>query len=123
MAVGTRVTLSAGWQQYNALVGAGDFTGDGRSDIVARTTAGALYLYKGTGSASAPFSARVKLGSGWQQYNKLFSPGDANGDGKADLMATTSAGALYFYAGTGTGTFKARVKTAASGWTGWADLL
>jgi hypothetical protein len=123
MAVGTRVTLSAGWQQYNALVGAGDFTGDGRADIVARTTAGVLYLYKGTGSASAPFSARVKLGSGWQQYNKLFSPGDANGDGKADLMATTSAGALYFYAGTGTGTFKARVKTAASGWTGWADLL
>lgn len=122
-ALASAVKISTGWQQYNAIVGAGDFTGDGRADIVARTTAGTLYLYKGTGSSTAPFSARVKVGTGWQTYKKLFSPGDANGDGKADLMGTTSAGALYFYAGTGAGTFKTKVKTASSGWSSWADLL
>ena len=36
-------------------------------------SAGALWLYKGTGSASAPFSARVQLGaSGWTHYDLLF---------------------------------------------------
>ncbi|MFE9445769.1 FG-GAP repeat domain-containing protein [Streptomyces sp. NPDC006602] len=123
MSVAGRVQLGTGWQQYNALVGAGDFTGDGRPDLLARDTSGTLWRYAGTGSASAPFSARVKIGTGWQQYSKLFSPGDANGDGKADLMATNSSGALYFYAATGTGTFKPRAAKATSGWTGWADLL
>ncbi|WP_460069492.1 FG-GAP repeat domain-containing protein [Streptomyces sp. YKOK-I1] len=121
--VASRVKISTGWQRYNALVGAGDFTGDGRPDLLARDTSGTLWRYAGTGSASAPFGARVKVGTGWQTYKKLFSPGDANGDGKPDLMATTSAGALYFYAGTGTGGFKARVSKASSGWGSWADLL
>ncbi|MFG2946202.1 FG-GAP repeat domain-containing protein [Streptomyces adustus] len=121
--VGSRVTISSGWQRYNAVVGAGDFTGDGRPDLMARDTSGALWRYAGTGIASAPFSAPVKVSTGWQQYKKVFSPGDANGDGKADLMATDSAGALYFYAGTGTGGFKSRVTKATSGWSTWADLL
>ncbi|NEB05975.1 VCBS repeat-containing protein [Streptomyces sp. SID13726] len=123
MSVAGRVKLGTGWQQYNALVGAGDYTGDGRPDLLARDKSGTLWRYAGTGTASKPFGARVKIGTGWQQYNKLFSPGDANGDGKADLMTTNSSGALYFYAGTGTGTFKARSAKATSGWTGWADLL
>jgi hypothetical protein len=121
--VAARVKISTGWERYNAVIGAGDVTGDGRPDLLARDTSGVLWRYAGTGSASAPFSARVKVGTGWQQYKKLFSPGDANGDGKADLMATSSTGALFLYAGTGTGTFKSRVTEATTGWSGWADLL
>ncbi|MEU9167099.1 VCBS repeat-containing protein [Streptomyces sp. NPDC048420] len=123
MSVAGRVQIGTGWQQYNALVGPGDLTGDGRPDLLARDTSGTLWRYAGTGSASKPFGGRVKVGTGWQQYKKLFSPGDANGDGKADLMVTNSAGALYFYAGTGTGGFKGRVSKATSGWSSWADLL
>ncbi|MEV7980778.1 hypothetical protein [Streptomyces sp. NPDC086519] len=44
-----------------------------KADLLAVDSAGALWLYKGTGSASAPFSARVQLGaSGWTHYNLLF---------------------------------------------------
>jgi hypothetical protein len=118
-----RVQVATGWQTYNALVGGGDFTGDGRPDVLARDTAGVLWRLTGTGSASAPFAARVKLGTGWQQYAKLFSPGDADGDGKADLMTTTSTGALYFHAGTGTGTLKPRTTKATTGWSAWTDVL
>jgi hypothetical protein len=123
MSVAGRVSLGTGWQQYNALVGGGDITGDGRPDLLARDKSGVLWRYAGTGSASKPFGTRVKLGTGWQQYTKLFTPGDANGDGKADLMAVNSSGALYFYAGTGTGAFKSRVAKATSGWSAWTDLL
>ncbi|MFI9152867.1 FG-GAP repeat domain-containing protein [Streptomyces sp. NPDC053367] len=123
MSVAARVQVATGWQGYNALVAGGDFTGDGRPDVLARDTAGTLWRLTGTGSASAPFATRVRIGTGWQQYRKLFSPGDADGDGKADLMTTTSTGALHFHAGTGTGTFKPRATKATSGWSVWTDLL
>ncbi|MET9731222.1 VCBS repeat-containing protein [Streptomyces sp. NPDC006458] len=121
--VAARASVATGWQTYNALIAGGDLTGDGRPDVLARDTSGTLWRLAGTGRASAPFLPRVRIGTGWQQYRKLFSPGDANGDGKADLMTTTSTGALYFHAGTGTGGFTSRVTKATSGWGSWADLL
>ncbi|MEU8529616.1 hypothetical protein AB0C77_29115 [Streptomyces sp. NPDC048629] len=34
------------------MVGIGDLTGDGKNDIVGRTTAGDLYRYAGTGTGA-----------------------------------------------------------------------
>ncbi|MFF1922331.1 FG-GAP repeat domain-containing protein, partial [Streptomyces sp. NPDC058221] len=68
-----RTKIGSGWNQYNALVSTGDINLDGRTDLIARDKAGALYLYKGTGSAAAPYKAKVKIGtSGWTQYKFLF---------------------------------------------------
>ncbi|MBT2441941.1 VCBS repeat-containing protein [Streptomyces sp. ISL-36] len=100
----SRIKVGSGWGIYNRILGAGDFSGDGRTDIVTRDSAGDLYLYRGTGSAPAPFGARVKIGSGWNTYGKVVAPGDLNSDGKADLLGVNSAGELYRYLGTGTGT-------------------
>jgi hypothetical protein len=123
MSVVPRVQVATGWGTYNALVSGGDFTGDGRPDVLARDTSGTLWRLSGTGSASRPFAARVRIGTGWQQYKHLVSPGDADGDGKADVMTTTSTGTLHFHAGTGIGTLKPRVTKATTGWSGWTDLL
>ncbi|MFF1509182.1 FG-GAP-like repeat-containing protein [Streptomyces sp. NPDC058326] len=101
--VASRIRVGDGWSAYNRILGAGDFTGDGRTDLMARDGAGALWLYKGTGSATTPFTGRVKIGTGWNTYNKLATPGDLNGDGKADLLGVNAAGELYRYLGTGTG--------------------
>ncbi|MFH8802703.1 FG-GAP repeat domain-containing protein [Streptomyces sp. NPDC017936] len=66
-----RVKLFADWgASYNAVVGAGDITGDGKADLVARDTAGGLYRLDGTGTGT--FGARVKIGAGWQNYKGLF---------------------------------------------------
>lgn len=68
---GGRTKVFAGWGgSYNVVVGAGDITGDGKADLVARDTAGNLYRQNGTGKGS--FAARVKIGSGWQGYKGLF---------------------------------------------------
>lgn len=68
---GARTKVFAGWGgSYNVVVGAGDITGDGKADLVARDTAGNLYRQNGTGKGS--FAARVKIGSGWQGYKGLF---------------------------------------------------
>ncbi|MFF4845301.1 FG-GAP repeat domain-containing protein [Streptomyces collinus] len=66
-----RVKLFSDWgSSYDAIVGVGDITGDGRSDLVERDTAGNLYRNAGDGKGS--FAARVKIGTGWQGYKGLF---------------------------------------------------
>ncbi|WP_030615761.1 FG-GAP-like repeat-containing protein [Streptomyces fulvoviolaceus] len=66
-----RVKVFSDWgASYNAIVGVGDITGDGRNDLVARDTAGNLYRNTGTGKGS--FAARVKIETGWKGYKGLF---------------------------------------------------
>ncbi|MFF8844914.1 FG-GAP repeat domain-containing protein [Streptomyces sp. NPDC015127] len=121
----TRVRVGGGWGVYDQLVSGGDHSGDGRPDLIARTYDGELYLYKGTGSASAPFTSPVLIGGGWNTYTTLASPGDMTGDGRADLIGVTAAGDVYRYAATGrsgTATFSARVKFT-SGWQGYEYIF
>ncbi|WP_416977007.1 trypsin-like serine protease [Streptomyces sp. T028] len=101
-----QIGTGTGWNQYNLLRGKGDFNGDGLADMIARNkSTGAIYLYKGTGKASSPFSARVKVRT-WSNttYNAFDAIGDITGDGKADFLARTPGGTLYLYKGTGKAT-------------------
>ncbi|MEU9705844.1 VCBS repeat-containing protein [Streptomyces sp. NPDC047981] len=95
----TRVKVGAGWGAYDRIVGAGDLTNDGLTDIVARATGGQLYLYPGTGQAGYAFNGRVQIGTGWNTYTKLIAPGDLSGDGQGDLLGVTAGGDLYRYTG------------------------
>ncbi|MFJ4340298.1 FG-GAP repeat domain-containing protein [Streptomyces sp. NPDC088915] len=109
-ALASRIKVGSGWGAYNKIVGTGDYTGDGRADIVARTSGGDLYLYAGTGNAGSPFKGRVKIGSGWNTYTQLIAPGDLNADGKGDLLGIASNGDLYRYLNTAPGAFSPRVR-------------
>jgi hypothetical protein len=111
---------TAGWNGMDALAGYGDYTGDGKNDLLARTTAGTLYIYPGTGGITADqiLGARISAGTGWDAYTALVSTGDNNGDGKADLIARDSAGALWLFKGTGVSSapFAAKEKIGNAGW-------
>lgn len=115
--------IFSGWKTRKATVIPGDLTGDYLPDVLSEDSGGTLWLYPGKGDGT--FAARVKVGTGWSQYNQLRGVGDFNGDGKADLLARKSSGGdLYLYKGTGksgTGLFSARVKVRA-GWTGFNTL-
>jgi hypothetical protein len=63
--------VGKGWGVCNQLTGARDITADGIADLIARDSSGVLWLYKGTGSATAPFAARAQIATGWQIYNLL----------------------------------------------------
>ncbi|MEU4874702.1 trypsin-like serine protease [Streptomyces sp. NPDC021608] len=57
---------------YNAFATVGDVNGDGKADLLARTPAGTLYLYRGNGSTgSVIFSAGISLGTSFKQYDLL----------------------------------------------------
>ncbi|WP_405700690.1 FG-GAP-like repeat-containing protein [Streptomyces sp. NBC_01383] len=97
-----KVGYGYGYDTYNDIFGAGDLNGDGLNDMVARTPSGTLYLYKGTGKASAPFeSLRTVIGVGFSIYKTFAAPGDLNGDGKADLVGVNGKGDVYLYTSTG----------------------
>jgi hypothetical protein len=119
-----RTRVGSGWNTYNQLVGAGDLTGDGRADLLGRDSAGVLWLYRGTGSQTAPFAKRTRVGSGWNTYNLLIRAGDADGGGRTDLFARDATGTLWLYSGTGIATtpFTHRVKVG-TGWNNYNALL
>ncbi|MFC8715352.1 MULTISPECIES: FG-GAP repeat domain-containing protein [unclassified Streptomyces] len=71
--LGARTRIGSGWNSFNKLVVVGDVDPDGITDVLARDKNGALYVYRGTGNASAPLARGVKIGSsGWNGYNLLF---------------------------------------------------
>ncbi|SDO78576.1 Repeat domain-containing protein [Pedococcus dokdonensis] len=113
---GTWRRLATGWQTVAQVITPGDITGDGQADLLGRTAAGKLYLYRGVGigtdTASGYLPGRL-VSTGWQAYNTVFSTGDLTGDGRADLIARTSTNASYVYAGNGKGAFAAPKKIAA----------
>ncbi len=67
-----RTRIGPAWNQFDKLIATGDVDADHHSDLLARDPKGGLWLYKGTGKASAPFKPRVKIGTGFQQYRELF---------------------------------------------------
>ena len=118
----------AGWQTFNKLVAGHDFSGDGRPDILARTPAGQLFLYRGDGAGVFANGGQYSIigGAGWESFNELVSGGDFNGDGRSDLIARTHGGQLYMYKGNGAGAWLdggAPTLIGGAGWNTYDTLL
>ncbi|MFH9726809.1 FG-GAP repeat domain-containing protein [Streptomyces sp. NPDC017254] len=113
----------AGWQIYNKIFSPGDISGDGRADVLARTPSGELWVYVSTGSPSAPFHARQKVGNGWQAYDQLIGLGDSDGDGLGDFLARTPTGGLYYYGSTGSPYSVKRAKSVGQGWQQYNQIV
>ncbi|MFB7030702.1 MULTISPECIES: FG-GAP repeat domain-containing protein [unclassified Streptomyces] len=117
-----RTRIGGGWQGYDRIAAGGDLTGDGRPDLLTTDKTGVLWLHPGTGSATAPFAARKRIGGGWDVYNEIASLGNLAGGPAGDLVARDRAGALWLYLGKGDGTFAARIPIG-KGWGAFTDLV
>src|SRR5690606_12855741 len=74
----------ATWSGYDVTAATGDVTGDRIPDVLARDTAGKLWLHAGTGRAALAPRRAVK--GSWAAYDVIAGHGDVDGDGKADLV-------------------------------------
>ena len=106
-------TIGSGWSVMNHVFAAGDFSGDGHEDVMARDAAGRLHLYRGDGTGG--WLGWGVVGTGWGHMTAIFSPGDFSGDGNADVLARDGAGNLWLYPGDGNGGWGA-VSKVGSGW-------
>jgi hypothetical protein len=119
-----RTKIGGGWYVYDTVTGARDLTGDGEADLVARDTNGELWLYKGTGNATAPYQKRAPIGGGWNIYSVLRGPSDLNRDGLPDLIARDKDGVLWFYRGTGSASAPFAPRTRiGSGWNMYGMII
>ncbi|MFF9630332.1 FG-GAP repeat domain-containing protein [Streptomyces fradiae] len=110
-----RTRVGSGWQVYNAMTGGVDSTGDGHADLYARDSAGALWLYQGTGDPARPYAPRIQAGrSGWNAYTAIIAPGDGHPDGRGALLVRDREGVLYWYQGTGDASAPLRARTPAA---------
>ncbi|MEW1906604.1 VCBS repeat-containing protein [Streptomyces sp. NPDC086147] len=121
-----RVRIGPGWNAYDRIAGAGDLDRDGLTDLLARDKSGILWFYAGTGrlTDNNRFTARVRVGGGWQAYDRLAGGADLSGDGRADLLARDKSGILWLYKGTGNATvpYATRVRIGG-GWQAYDQLV
>jgi hypothetical protein len=112
------------WGTLPSLI-AGDFTRDGRADVLGSRSDGSKSLGAGVERAtvgSAWFAPPVAIASSaWGSQGALVSSGDSNSDGFADYVARQPDGGLWFYQGNAAMTASASGSAAGvqvgSGWT------
>ncbi|MFE3631364.1 FG-GAP-like repeat-containing protein [Streptomyces goshikiensis] len=120
---GTGKQVGTGWNVMSTLTRHGDFTGDGKEDLLAReASTGKLWAYPGRGDGG--FGDRRLIGaSGWNGMSLITAFGDLTRDGRSDLVAReTSTGKLWLYPGTASGGLADRILIGRSGW-GVMDAL
>lgn len=107
---------TGGWAAMSEL-SALDFDRDGGMDIVARNSAGALYLYRTNGMGSFVSEGRKQVGNGWKPMTNISVKTDFAGPGTTGLLARNSKGQLYYYPVT-TNRINAG-KFVGNGWNGY----
>jgi SpoIID/LytB domain protein len=118
--LGAARRVGTGWQAFTSVLGSGDFNGDRKPDVIARTAGGLLYLYPGNGSGG--WLPPRLIGQGWNMFSTITSSGDFNGDGKSDLLGRGRDGTLWLYAGNGAGGFLQH-KAVGTGWNMFSTIL
>ena len=114
----------AGWTAFSALMAPGDFSGDGKPDLLVRDAQGQLLMYRGNGTGTWATGIGQVVGGGWGGFTALLAPGDFSGDGFPDVLARDSAGGLLMYRGDGDGGWlTGKGEQIGSSWQGFSAII
>ncbi|MFD9436153.1 FG-GAP-like repeat-containing protein [Streptomyces sp. NPDC060002] len=114
--VGTMGNITTASAPYT-FAGVGDYTSDGKVDLVAADAGGSLWLYPGNGGGGWSTSA-LYIGSGVNGYT-FAGMGDFNKDNIPDLVGRAPSDALRLFPGDAGHDLLTPVSNFASGWNGY----
>ncbi|MER5965390.1 VCBS repeat-containing protein [Streptomyces sp. NPDC002057] len=125
-AIGPDLKASGSFTVTRRRSGAHDYDSDGSPDLLARDTAGRLWiqdLYRDPSEQHVRQNRGLVIGGGWQAYDRIEATGDLAGAGTPDVVARDRDGVLWLYLGTGNGKspFTGRTRIGA-GWNTYVHL-
>lgn len=93
-------TVGKGFSGWNWIGIVPDLNGDRRSDMLGRTSAGDMYLFRSQGMGQYQ---RVRVGGGHRATQLLTVVGDMDGNGTTEIAGRTATGDLYRWTLTNSG--------------------
>jgi hypothetical protein len=101
---GNAIQIGTAWTMFSDIMVVNNWTGDGHADLLGRTPTGDLYLYETDGNGGWLNSGvGKKIGTAWNMFNTVLTPGTWTGDGHQALLGRTPSGDLYLYESDGNG--------------------
>ncbi|HEY0698650.1 MAG TPA: serine protease [Micromonospora sp.] len=97
--------VGTGWNVFADIMVTNNWTGDGRPNLLGRKTNGDLFLYTSDGNGGwLNGGIGIKIGTGWNRFNTVLTPGEWEGDGHQALIGRDAAtGDLLLYKSDGNG--------------------
>ncbi|MFV0426844.1 MAG: FG-GAP-like repeat-containing protein [Beutenbergiaceae bacterium] len=108
--------IGSGWGGIELITNAGDWDGDGVTDVVAKNPAGQLWLFVGDGGGR--FAGGSRIGSGWGSMTNFVGGGEWTGDGLPDLLTVNAVGQLWRFPASSAGGFGSPTRIG----TGWGGI-
>ncbi len=101
---GSGTKIGTAWTMFSDIMVVNNWTGDGHADLLGRTPSGDLYLYETNGTGGwLNNGIGIKIGTNWNMFNTVLTPGTWTGDGHQALIGRTPSGDLYLYESDGNG--------------------
>ncbi|GAA3844175.1 hypothetical protein GCM10022403_090120 [Streptomyces coacervatus] len=110
-----------GLWQHAMKTASGDYSGDGKTDLIVIWSDGEVTLYTGDGNGGFSGEHRIAKSSTWT-HAKTIAGGDFNGNDASDLMVVWSDGEVTLYTGNGSGGFAKETQMAKPSST-WKDAI
>lgn len=113
------VQVGNGWGAMTSATAVGDYTHDGKRDVVALDSSGRLWVYPTDGATG--WGTPVIIDSGWDSRSSVLAAGDFDENGTNDVFVRDPAGDFWLVRGDGSTGITSKSKVG-SGWTGFDQL-
>ncbi|MBO4209495.1 trypsin-like serine protease [Micromonospora echinofusca] len=122
--LGGRTQIGSGWNSFTDIMVTNNWTGDGRPNLMGRKADGTLVLYTSNGTGGWTNPKGTVIGTGWNSFNVVLTPGSWLGDGKQSLIGRRPTGELILFNSDGMGGWSNPKGTQiGSGWGGFPVFL
>ncbi len=121
---GAPLQIGTGWNMFTDIMVTNNWTGNGLPNLMGRTADGRLVIYNSDGRGGWSNPRGTQIGTGWNKFNTVLTPGSWLGDGKQSLIGRTPAGELWLYNSNGRGGWtNPRGTKIGTGWGAFSTFM